>query len=107
MSERAKFLVTGGLGSIGQLVVRNLLERGIPSVAADRSADVEALASLRIVAGRTDAAFGSVLMEVRDFRDVMACPRVTNGPRSPATQSKESRGDSCRVPARLAGANRR
>jgi UDP-glucose 4-epimerase len=72
MTEHAKFLVTGGLGFIGQSVVRNLLERGIPSVAADRSADAEALAGLRTVAGRTGAAFDSVLMDVSDFRDVMA-----------------------------------
>ena len=72
MSERARFLVTGGLGFIGQSVVRNLLERGIPVVAADRSADAEALASLRTVAGHTGAAFDSVLMDVSDFRDVMA-----------------------------------
>jgi len=32
MTEHAKFLITGGLGFIGQSVVRNLLERGIPSV---------------------------------------------------------------------------
>ena len=72
MSERAKFLVTGGLGFIGQSVVRNLLGRGIPSVAADRAADAEALASLRTVAARTGASFDSVLMDVSDFRDVMA-----------------------------------
>ena len=30
MSEHAKFLITGGLGFIGQSVVRTLLERGIP-----------------------------------------------------------------------------
>jgi UDP-glucose 4-epimerase len=72
MSERAKFLVTGGLGFIGQPVIRNLLERGIPSVAADRSADPEALATLRTVAARTGATFDSVFMDVGDFRDVMA-----------------------------------
>jgi len=72
MSKRAKFLVTGGLGFIGQSVVRNLLERGISSVAADRSADAEAVASLRTMAGRTGATFDSVLMDVGDFRDVMA-----------------------------------
>ena len=43
---RMKFLVTGGLGFIGQSVVRNLLDRGIPTVAADQSADAEALATL-------------------------------------------------------------
>ena len=37
MSERAKFLVTGGLGFIGQCVVRNLLQRGIPAVTADHT----------------------------------------------------------------------
>jgi len=72
MSERAKFLVTGGLGFIGQSVIRNLLERGIPSVAADRSADPEALATLRTVAARTGATFDSVLIDVSDFRDVLA-----------------------------------
>jgi UDP-glucose 4-epimerase len=72
MSEPAKFLITGGLGFIGQSVVRNLLERGIPSVAADQSANAEALARLRAVASRTGAAFDSVLMDVSDFRDVMA-----------------------------------
>ena len=72
MSKPAKFLITGGLGFIGQSVIRNLLERGIPSVAADRSTDPEALASLRTVAGRTGATFDSVLMDVSDFRDVMA-----------------------------------
>ena len=55
MSERAKFLITGGLGFIGQSVARNLLERGIPSVAADQSVDAEALAGLRTVASRTGA----------------------------------------------------
>lgn len=72
MSERAKFLITGGLGFIGQSVVRNLLERGIPSVAADQSVDAEALAGLRTVASRTGAAFDSVHMDVSEFRDVMA-----------------------------------
>jgi UDP-glucose 4-epimerase len=71
MSERAKFLVTGGLGFIGQSVVRNLLQRGIPIVAADQSADAGALASLRTAATRTGASFDSVFMDVSDFRDVM------------------------------------
>jgi UDP-glucose 4-epimerase len=72
MSEHVKFLITGGLGFIGQAVVRNLLERGIPSVAADQSADADSLASLRSMALRTGATFDSVLMDVSDFRDVMA-----------------------------------
>ncbi len=72
MSERVKFLVTGGLGFIGQSVVRNLLERGIPSVAADQSANTEAQAGLRAVASRADATFDSVSMDVSDFRDVLA-----------------------------------
>jgi UDP-glucose 4-epimerase len=75
MSERAKFLVTGGLGFIGQSVVRNLLQRGVPVVAADQSptqsAEAEALSSLRNLAGRTGATFDSVAMDVSDFRDVM------------------------------------
>jgi UDP-glucose 4-epimerase len=72
MSEHAKFLITGGLGFIGQSVVRTLLERGIPSVAADQTANAEVLASLHAVAGHTGATFDSVLMDVSDFRDVMA-----------------------------------
>jgi UDP-glucose 4-epimerase len=72
MSERAKFLVTGGLGFIGQSVVRNLLERGISSVAADQSANTEAQARLRAVASRAGATFDSVSMDVSDFRDVLA-----------------------------------
>lgn len=82
MSQPAKFLITGGLGFIGQSVVRNLLARGIPSVAADQSANAEALAGLRAVASRSGAAFDSVLMDVSDFRDVMAVfhkhPEVTH-----------------------------
>jgi nucleoside-diphosphate-sugar epimerase len=72
MSELAKFLVTGGLGFIGQSVVRNLLERRIPSVAADQSTDGEALARLRTLASRTGTQFEFILMDVSDFRDVMA-----------------------------------
>ena len=65
-----KFLVTGGLGFIGQRVVHNLLARGIPTVAADDSADSEALAKLRAAANTTE--FDAVSMDVSDFRDVMA-----------------------------------
>jgi UDP-glucose 4-epimerase len=67
-----KFLVTGGLGFIGQCVVRNLLERGIPAVSADRLADAETIADLRGAAGRGNAEFDAVPMDVSDFRDVMA-----------------------------------
>jgi UDP-glucose 4-epimerase len=72
VSERAKFLITGGLGFIGQAVVRNLLVRGILTVAADQSTDGEALASLGNLANRTGTPFEFVLMDVSDFRDVMA-----------------------------------
>jgi nucleoside-diphosphate-sugar epimerase len=74
MSEAAKFLVTGGLGFIGQSVVRNLLRRGIPVVAADQSssqsAEAEALASFGTLASSAGA-YDSVPMDVSDFRDVM------------------------------------
>jgi nucleoside-diphosphate-sugar epimerase len=66
-----KFLVTGGLGFIGQRVVHNLLARGVPTVAADDSADAEAVADLRSVAIRGPE-FDAVAMDVSDFRDVMA-----------------------------------
>src|ERR1700730_17852777 len=71
MSERAKFLITGGLGFIGQSVVSNLLQRGIPSVAADQSADAEAVSSLQKIASRTGAMLYSVPMDGSYFRDVM------------------------------------
>jgi len=71
MSERSKFLVTGGLGFIGQCVVRNLLERGIPAVAADQSGDVEVLGILQNVAQRTGTELDALSMDVSDFRDVM------------------------------------
>jgi len=71
MSERTKFLVTGGLGFIGQRVVSNLLQRGIPAIAADQSGDSEALAHLQGVSGKTNTEFDSVAMDVSDFRDVM------------------------------------
>ncbi|MGC1838451.1 MAG: NAD(P)-dependent oxidoreductase, partial [Candidatus Acidiferrales bacterium] len=67
-----KFLVTGGLGFIGQRVVRNLLARGIPTVSADHSSDAEAIADLRAVAGRANAEFDAAPMDVSDFRDVMS-----------------------------------
>jgi UDP-glucose 4-epimerase len=66
-----KFLVTGGLGFIGQRVVRNLLARGIPTVSADDSPNAEAIADLHAAAGGT-AGFDAVTMDVSDFRDVMA-----------------------------------
>ena len=68
-----KFLVTGGLGFIGQRVVRNLLARGIPTVSADYSADSEAVADLRASANSTE--FDAVSMDVSDFREVMAVLR--------------------------------
>jgi UDP-glucose 4-epimerase len=67
-----KFLVTGGLGFIGQCVVRDLLERGIPTVSADHSVDAAAIADLRAAAGRVNVAFDAVPMDVSDFREVMA-----------------------------------
>jgi nucleoside-diphosphate-sugar epimerase len=72
MNARAKFLVTGGLGFIGQAVVRNLLQRGIPTVAADQSADAAALSALQHVAGLTRTDFAVTSLDVSDFRDVTA-----------------------------------
>ena len=66
-----KFLVTGGLGFIGQRVVRNLLARGISTVSADDSLNAEAVADLHAAAGGS-AEFDAVTMDVSDFRDVMA-----------------------------------
>jgi nucleoside-diphosphate-sugar epimerase len=66
-----KFLVTGGMGFIGQSVVRNLLSRKIPVVAADQSADQRACAIFTSHAESTGASFDSVPMDVGDFRDVM------------------------------------
>src|SRR5579864_8762988 len=66
-----KFLVTGGLGFIGQRVVRNLLARGIPTVSADDSPSMEAIADLQASAGGATE-FDAVTMDVSDFRDVMA-----------------------------------
>ena len=66
-----KFLVTGGLGFIGQRVVRNLLARGVPIVCADYFPDAEAIADLRAMAAPTTE-FDAVTMDVSDFRDVMA-----------------------------------
>ena len=68
-----KFLVTGGLGFIGQRVVHNLLARGIPTVSADCSADSEAVADLRASADTTE--FDAVSMDISDFRDLMAVLR--------------------------------
>src|SRR6516162_9541964 len=66
-----KFLVTGGMGFIGQSVVRNLLTRRIPVIAADQSADPQALTTFNDLAGRTGADFNSITMDVGEFRDVM------------------------------------
>jgi UDP-glucose 4-epimerase len=67
-----KFLVTGGLGFIGQCVVRNLLQHGISSVSADRIADAEAIAVLSEEAARANTSFDAMPMDVSDFRDVMS-----------------------------------
>jgi UDP-glucose 4-epimerase len=67
-----KFLVTGGTGFIGQCVARNLLQRGIATVAADQIADEAALADLRAESARSGAPFDFQPMDVSDFRDVMA-----------------------------------
>jgi len=67
-----KFLVTGGLGFIGQRVVHNLLARGIPAIAADHSQDADVIANLSASAARARTEFDSVAMDVSDFRDVMA-----------------------------------
>src|SRR6202008_733433 len=61
-----KFLVTGGTGFIGQCVVRNLLQRGIPTVAADCPPDPQTVDEFRAHPG-----FDAVAMDVSDFRDVM------------------------------------
>jgi UDP-glucose 4-epimerase len=66
-----KFLVTGGMGFIGQSVVRNLLARSIPVIAADQSADPEAVAAFGNLAGSSGTSFDSAPMDVGDFRDVM------------------------------------
>src|SRR6202795_1642512 len=71
MSERTRFLITGGLGFIGQSVVSNLLQRGIPSVVADQSADAEAVSSLQKIASRSGAMLDFVTIDVSDFRDCM------------------------------------
>src|SRR5579863_9687708 len=66
-----KFLVTGGMGFIGQSVVRNLLARQIPVVAADQSADPQALGMVSDLAASSGASFETLPMDVGDFRDVM------------------------------------
>ena len=67
-----KFLVTGGLGFIGQRVLYNLLDRGIPTVSADHSSDSEAIADIRSAASRAKTEFDAVTMDVSDSHDVMA-----------------------------------
>jgi len=66
-----RFLVTGGMGFIGQSVVRNLLARSIPVIAADQSADPGAVAAFGNLAGSSGTSFDSAPMDVGDFRDVM------------------------------------
>jgi len=67
-----KFLVTGGTGFIGQCVIRNLLARGIPCVAADQTRDEEAIAHLRRCEKETSTPLDVAVMDVGDFRDVMS-----------------------------------
>jgi UDP-glucose 4-epimerase len=67
-----KFLVTGGLGFIGQCVVRNLISRRIPVVSADHLADADAICQLHAEASRAKGKFDAVSMDVSDFRDVMS-----------------------------------
>lgn len=67
-----KFLVTGGTGFIGQCVVRNLLRRGIPVVAADQLIDPEVVADLSNVGREASTGFDAVIMDVGDFREVMS-----------------------------------
>lgn len=67
-----RFLVTGGMGFIGKSVVRNLLHRGIATVAGDQHAEADAVASLSDAATRSKTAFDAVPLDVGDFRDVMA-----------------------------------
>jgi nucleoside-diphosphate-sugar epimerase len=75
-----KFLVTGGTGFIGQCVVRSLLRRGIPCVAADWNSDEQVVQSLR--AEPSKAPLDVVTMDVSDFRDVCGvfhrCPGITH-----------------------------
>ena len=66
-----KFLITGGTGFIGQCVVRNLVGRGIASVAADQLPDAQTVDALRAEAERARVPFDAVVMDVSDFRDVM------------------------------------
>jgi nucleoside-diphosphate-sugar epimerase len=77
-----KFLVTGGLGFIGQRVVHNLLARGVPTVSADYFPDTRAIADLRAAAGGTQ--FDALAMDVGDFP--MGWPSVRSMPTS-LTQS--------------------
>jgi UDP-glucose 4-epimerase len=67
-----KFLVTGGLGFIGQRVLYNLIDRGISTISADHSSDSEVIAGLRDAASRAKTEFDAVALDVSDFRDVMA-----------------------------------
>lgn len=67
-----KLLVTGGLGFIGKSVVRNSLQRGIATVAADQQQDSDSVAELSDLAKRSKAVFDFVTFDVSDFRDVMS-----------------------------------
>ena len=61
-----RFLVTGGTGFIGERVVKNLVQRGIPVVSADWNIDPQAVARIRSQdAGGADLTF--VHLDVSDF----------------------------------------
>jgi len=69
-----KFLVTGGTGFIGWRVVRNLLQRGIPVIVAEKHIDDDVLEHLRgAQLQELDIADDAAVQEV--FR---ACPGITH-----------------------------
>ncbi len=66
-----RFLVTGGTGFIGERVVKNIVQRGIPVVSADWNIDPQAVARIRSQdAGGADLTF--VHLDVSDFHEVMS-----------------------------------
>jgi nucleoside-diphosphate-sugar epimerase len=65
-----KFLITGGTGFIGLCVVRNLLRRGIPTVAADQTIDADAIERLNQEAAKKSVALDAMRMDVGDLGSV-------------------------------------